>query len=322
MADSITRREFLQKGAATVAGVAGIGAASLAGSTPERKTALPTRGLGNTGERVSILGLGGESLLRQYAKAYDAQALISRAIDLGITYCDSARIYGPSEVYYGPVIKYRRDQVFLTTKVMERTYDGAKRSIQESLSRLQTDHVDLLQVHNVRDAHDVERITAKDGMLKALVQAREQGMARHLGVTGHYEPQSLMEMIRRFDFETILVPLNAADEHFLSFQEELLPLARSKGMGIVTMKVAARGRLVGTQAFPKMEPLLRFALSLPVHVAIVGMDSIEQLEDNVATVRSFQPLTGEEKAAILRRSKPMALEGTFFKRGSAGWGDD
>jgi aryl-alcohol dehydrogenase-like predicted oxidoreductase len=319
MADSITRREFLKKGAATIAGAAGM---SVVGSAAaQRKTDLPTRTLGKTGEQVSILGLGGESLLRAYAKSYEAQALISRAIDLGVTYCDSARIYGPSEVYYGQVMKYRRKEVFLTTKVMERTYDTAKRSIEESLGRLQTDHVDLLQVHNVRDMNDVERITAKDGMLKALVEAKEQGMARYIGVTGHYEPPSLMEMIRRFDFDTLLNPLNAADQHFLSFQDELLPLAQRKNMGIVTMKVAARGRLVGTQAFPKMEPLLRFALSLPVHVAIVGMDSIEQLEENVATVKSFRPVSDDEKAEILERSKPLALEGTFFKRGSAGWLD-
>lgn len=320
MNKEMTRRDFLKRGAATIAGAAGLSAS--ARSAPRvRKTSLPTRTLGKTGEQVSILGLGGEALLRQYGKGYEAQAVISRAIDLGITYCDSARIYGPSEVYYGQVMKYRRGEVFLTTKVMERTYDAARRSIEESLTRLQTDHVDLLQVHNVRDMADVERITAKDGSLKALVEAREQGMARYLGVTGHYEPQSLMEMVRRFDFDTILIPLNAADQHFLSFQDELLPLVQSKNMGVITMKVAARGRLVGTQAFPRMEPLLRFALSLPVHVAIVAVDNLEQLEENVATVRSFRPMDEDEKKQILERSKPLALEGTFFKRGSAGWRD-
>ncbi len=321
MAPKMSRREFLRK-SLLAAATAGAVVPSLAAeeNTPTRPTNLPTRVLGRTGEAVSIFGLGGQGILEIPGHYAEAEALINRAADLGVTYFDSARIYGPSEEYYGLVLPFRRQSMFITSKVDVRTYDEARRSIETTLTNMRVDGVDLLQVHRVRDLEDVDRITGPDGSLKAMIEAREQGMCKYLGITGHHDPAALIEMIRRFDFDTVLCPLNAADIHFLPFQTELLKTALLRRMGVIAMKIPALNRLFSPQ-ITSIVPLLRYSLSLPVTTAVVGCMTISQLEENVAVARDFTPMTEQEKRDLEELTKPLALEGTFFKKGSAGWND-
>ncbi|MFO7902357.1 MAG: aldo/keto reductase [Pirellulaceae bacterium] len=269
------------------------------GSTENvRSDLLPTRELGKTGERVSIFGLGGQALLEQPNRAEEAEALISRAIDLGVTYCDCARAYGPSETYYGAVMKYRRGEVFLTSKIYDRPRDEAWQSIETSLRNLQTDTIDLIQIHGLRYHEELELVLKPYGVLQACLEARDQRLVRYIGVTGHYDPEVINEAIARFPFDTVLIPINVADSKYLSFQHNTLPVAREQNLGVVGMKVPIRGRLLQNQRFSSIEPLIRYALSRPISVAIIGCGSIGELEENVAVTRSFRPLQDHEERQI------------------------
>lgn len=319
--NKMSRREFLKKSLFAVASAGTVVPALAAQSnTPVRQTNLPIRELGRTGEMVSIFGLGGQGILEIPGHYAEGEALINRAVDLGVTYFDSARIYGPSEEYYGLVLPFRRQSMFITSKVDERKYDDARRSIETTLKNMCVDQIDLLQVHRVGGLEDVDRITGLDGSLKAMIEAREHGLCKYLGITGHHDPASLIEMIRRFDFDTVLCPLNAADIHYLPFQTDLLRIALERRMGVIAMKIPALNRLFSPQ-ITSIAPLLRYSLSLPVTTAVIGCMTPSQLEENVSVARDFVPMTKAEKDALLELTKPLALEGTFFKRGSVGWRD-
>jgi len=320
----LTRRDFLRSAlgaaAATLIGSRGLAQvfdkpfAGVEEQTRGRKTTLPTRILGRTGERVSMLGLGGENGLRAPDAGWQAEAIINTALEHGITYFDSAHEYGDGEVHYGRFLGKRRNNVFLTTKVNLRPYDEAWRSIETSLRNLRTDYVDLLQIHHVQDLDDADRVTAKDGSLKAVVQAREQGLARYIGVTGHRDPEPLVEMLRRFDFDTILMPMNAADVHHLPFQGRLLDLALERKMGIINMKVLGRGTLIRGEHAIGIQDAINYALTLPVTTAIVGFMNAGQIPRLVQAVRSFRQLSADEVATIIERAKPFASAANFFKR--------
>ena len=207
--------------------------------------ALPSRPLGRTGKEVSILGLGGEGILRTHGETARAVQVIHCALELGITYCDTAPAYASSRDYYGAALGERREQVFLASKTHDRSRDGSLRLLDDSLLRLRTDHLDLWQLHDLRTADDLDRIFAKGGALEALVRARSEGRVRFLGLTGHHDPAILVEAMRRFAFDTVLVALNAADVHRRSFIHAVLPEAVSRGIGVIGMKVCAQGRLLG-----------------------------------------------------------------------------
>jgi aryl-alcohol dehydrogenase-like predicted oxidoreductase len=322
----MTRRDFLRSVfGATAAAVIGDATIAHAFDAPPvgvkeqvglRETSLPTRILGRTGERVTTLGLGGENGLRAADAGWRAEAIINAALDHGITYFDSAREYGDGEVHYGRYLGKRRRNVFLTTKVHARPYDEAWRSIETSLRNLKTDYVDLLQIHHVQDLADADLVTAKNGSLKAALEAREQGLARYVGVTGHRDPEPLIEMLRRFDFDTILIPMNAADVHHVPFQGKLLDLALERKMGIVNMKVLGRRALItGPQAIT-IQDAINYALTLPVTTAVVGFMNAGQIPRLVQAARSFQRLSADEIGALLERTKPFAQTANFFKRDS------
>jgi len=226
-------------------------------------------------------------------------------------------------------MKRRRRETFLATKTHDRTRDGSLRLLDESLKLLQTDHVDLWQIHHLSYMEDVERAFAKGGAIEALVQAREQKLVRFLGITGHTDPDVLMEAIRRFPFDNILMAVNAADRHHLSFAEKLLPLAVEREMGIVGMKIPARGRLLASPAldttpykFPEgmkpgnlaMRDALYYVLSLPVSTVIIGCDTVAQLEENVRLAREFTPLSETKMAALTAKTEPLARQALFFRR--------
>ncbi|MGZ4731450.1 MAG: aldo/keto reductase [Terriglobales bacterium] len=342
-----SRRNFLKTtGAVTAGALAGSLLPENAGATatapvnatapnnPATAGAMPTRNLGRTGHRAGIFSLGGQAAIEQPSNEAVAVPIIERALDLGVNYLDTAAMYGGkerwSQRYFGQVMKHRRNQVYLASKTHDRTRDGSLKLLEESLKLLNTDHLDAWQLHHIDSKGDVEQIFGKGGALEALIQAREQKMVRYLGVTGHSDPGVLMECLRRFDFDQILMALNAADAHHRSFTEHLLPMAVDKQMGVIGMKIPARGRILSSwqpdkshdsgwnQPAPKpgvlaMKEALYFTLSLPVSTVIIGCDTVAQLEENVQLARDFTPLSETQMAGLTGRTEPIAKQALFFR---------
>lgn len=315
---SVSRRTFIRTllGSAAAAGVADkiAPARSFAGEAGG-ETAMPKRPLGKIGYEAAIFSIGGQATLEKVWRTDDSVAIVNRAIDLGVNYIDTAAAYGDgvSEMYIGRVMKTRRKEVFLASKTMDRSYDGSMRLLERSLKNLQTDHLDLWQVHNVRTQEDLDRMFADDGVVKALEKARDEKMVRFLGITGHRDPVILRKGIERYPFDSILMALNAADRHNASFIENLLPVAVEKKMSIVGMKVPARGKLFRRDGITSMEQAMRYVLTLPVCTIIVGISTLEELEENVRIAKAFKPYTQEEMAHLESLTKPYYAEASFFK---------
>ncbi len=274
---------------------------------------IPTRILGRTGQRVTILGLGGEGVLRTSGQDKAATSLINRALDLGITYCESARAYSGSEAYYGKALGDRRKDIFLTSKSHNRDKKGALAHLHETLKNMRTDHLDLWQVHDVREEVDIAEIFGPGGAIEAFVEAKQQGKTRFIGVTGHHDPSIIWKCIEQFDFDTVLMPINPAEQKYKSFIENVLPLAWKKNMGIIGMKVYLRGFASYLPWYAGMEPFLRFALSQPVTNVVIGCDDIEQLEQNVEFANSFEPMIPAEQQALIRDISPFARQLMYYK---------
>ncbi len=276
---------------------------------------IPKRKLGKTGVDVTILGLGGEGVLRTYGHEGEVYDLINRAIDLGINYFESARAYSGSESYYGRSLRERRKEIFLTSKSHARNKKGALLHLQETLRNMKTDHLDLWQVHDVRTEEEVEEIFGPNGALEAFVEAKEKGLVRFIGVTGHHDPLITKRCLQRFDFDTVLIPVNPAEPAYKSYLTEVIPPAKKKGMGIVGMKVYFRGFADKLPWFETMEPFFRFALSQPITTAVIGCDDVEQLEENVNFARSFSPMTAKETQELIRNVSSYARELMYYKPG-------
>jgi len=342
----LDRRTFLGGGLGSALVAGAVSAAGKEGDKPSKHElpynprthqAMPTRNLGKTGFRVGILSLGGQATLEIPGKEVESEAIIHRAIDLGVNYIDSAAGYGKgtSEKHIGLVMGRRRREVFVTSKTADRTYDGSMRLLEETLKNMKTDHLDLWQIHNLQTKAQLDQIFAADGAIKALEKAKSEGMAMFIGVTGHYEPNVLLEAINRFPFDTILMAINAADRHYLSFQDHLLPTALAKGMGTISMKVATRGRMLSSWTPPpvdqqpanmrtslpgaiSIEEALTYNLSLPVSTTIIGVDSVDQIEKNVALAGRFTPLNEAEIRAIEKRTLPIVRQALYFRRWELG----
>jgi predicted aldo/keto reductase-like oxidoreductase len=276
---------------------------------------MPTRPLGRTGHNVKIFSLGGQATLESEGTEEESVAIVNRAIDLGVNYIDTAAMYGGgiSQKYIGLVMRDRRKEVFLATKTHRRSYDESMALLEESLTSLRTDHLDLWQLHNVRTQEDLDRIFAKDGAIRALEKARDEKMVRFLGITGHYDPAVLKKAITQYPFDNILMALNAADRHNQSFIDVLLPTAVEKKMGIVGMKVPARGRMFREDGVARMDQAMRYVLSLPVSTIIVGIDDLGQLEENVKIARAFTPMTAAEMKQTEELTKPYHGDASWFK---------
>jgi aryl-alcohol dehydrogenase-like predicted oxidoreductase len=341
------RRDFLKAGGAVTAALlttpvfADSPKGTLPGlpSNPRTPAAMPTRNLGKTGYKVGIFSLGGQAALEKANNFDVAVPIVERALDLGVNYIDTSSIYGGperwSEQYVGKVMAHRRNEAFLATKTKERTRDGSMKMIEKSLQLLQTDHVDLWQLHDIGTTYDVNEVFAKGGAMEALLEMQQQKVVRYIGVTGHYRPDSLVECIKRHDFDTILMAMNAADPHYYSFNEALLPLAVEKQMGIIGMKIPGRGRLLSTWTPPpieqqkhswegmtiqtsspgtlKMREALYYTLSKPVSTVIIGCDSIPQLEENVQLAREFTPLNDAQQSELVARAEACAKPSLFFR---------
>jgi aryl-alcohol dehydrogenase-like predicted oxidoreductase len=277
---------------------------------------IPRRLLGRTGREVTQFALGGEGVLRTHGRMSEAVAVIHRALDQGVTYCDSAPAYAGSLDYYGAALGERRRQVFLASKTHDRTRDGSLRLLDESLKRVRTDHLDLWQLHDLRSSGDLQMVFAPGGALEALVEAREQGRVKHLGLTGHHDPAILLEAMRRFDFDTVLIALNAADTLRLSFARTVLPEAVRRGMGVIGMKVYAAGVLLrrGANSLTSAEAM-GYVLSLPgVSTVIIGCSSPQEVDENAYNARAFQCFDEPTMRTLEEKTHSRAAIFTSYKR--------
>jgi aryl-alcohol dehydrogenase-like predicted oxidoreductase len=277
---------------------------------------IPRRPLGRTGCDVTQFALGGEGVLRTHGRMRDAVAVIHRALEQGVNYCDTAPAYAGSLDYYGAALGDRREHVFLASKTHDRTRDGSLRLLDHSLYRLRTDHLDLWQLHDLRTMHDLDMIFSPGGALEALVYARAEGRVRFLGITGHHDPAILLEAMRRFDFDTVLVALNIADFYRLSFAASVLVEASRRQMGVIGMKVYSAGVLVsgGEQRF-MAEEAMGYVLSLPgVSTVVIGCSSRAEVDENAQIARRFQPFDPQKLGELERRAHPHAAHYTAYKR--------
>jgi aryl-alcohol dehydrogenase-like predicted oxidoreductase len=276
--------------------------------------AIPVRPLGRTGRDVTLFGLGGEGVLRTFGRMREAVAVIERALDLGVNYFDTAPAYDESRDYYGEALGERRRGILLASKTHDRSRDGSLRLLDDSLRRLRTDYLDLWQLHDLRTDRDLERIFARGGALEALVEARDAGRVKHLGITGHHDPRILLEALRRFPFDTVLVALNAADIHHLSFIQTVLPEATRQGLGVIGMKVCAAGKLLGPRRFT-IDEAMGYVLSLPgVSNVIVGCHTPEEVSDNVRAARAFMPLNAAAMREVERRTQKASAALAYYKK--------
>src|SRR3954463_11492463 len=292
----ISRRQFLEATAVGAVVAPALGASAAA--------KLPTRPPGKTGVEVPILAFGSGSRFLMYEDEDQALRALSRAIDLGITYIDTAHSYGngKSEERVGKVMDTRRKEITLATKLSARKADDARRQIELSLKRLRTDRLEVLHIHALKDREDLAAIEAPDGVLKALYEAREQKVARAIGITCHADPAALEAALRRHDFDCTQMALNAALARMADvpggmkatrmseggFEELALPVAVRKRMGVIAMKVFGQDQLVGAAPVDK---LLTYSLSLPVSLASLGMPRPEYIERNVTVARELRPMS-------------------------------
>lgn len=294
----LTRRHFL----------GGAAAAAAVGQTAAGNGKLPARPLGRTGATPSILAMGCGSRLAMYEEEDKAIEALNLALDLGVTYLDTAQSYGGgnSELWVGKVMAERRKEVFLATKIAFRDYDQAMRRTEESLKRLQTDQIDLVHIHSLKGEEDLAAIEA--GSLRALMKLRDQKVCRFAGITSHSYPDVLATALERHDFDCTQMALNAAKQgrsenarnpvdHLPedSFEEVALPVALRKKMGVLVMKATGQDALLGSSPGKAgIGRLLQYALSLPVTSAVVGMPTLEYLRENVGVAANFEPMEADE----------------------------
>jgi uncharacterized protein len=325
--EGLTRRRFLESTVGTT--VASAMASSLlphAETNPQAnahapaaaadmRNGIPYRTLGNTGEKVSCIGLGGYHLARQ-SDVQESVRIIRTGLDEGINFLDNCWDYngGESEIRMGKALQdgYRQ-KAFLMTKIDSRTKQGAAKQIDESLRRLQTDHVDLLQFHEVIRDSDPDAIFAANGGMEAAVAAKQQGKLRYIGFTGHKSPEIHLKMLntafaRKFTFNSVQMPLNVMDAHYDSFEKLVLPVLLAHNIGVLGMKPMGDGLILQTKTVEAVD-CLRYALNLPTSVVITGCDSMPILQQALQTARTFRPLSREQVAALLAKTEKVAKNG-------------
>lgn len=329
MSGKTTRRTFLTTSLAVTGGIIGCAAikqdfnSTTKNQSPETtkqlvtETAMPERELGKTGISVPIFGLGGagQTPLSWGDRERDAVAIIERALQLGMRYFDTAAEYGPSEDYLGKVLPAHRNQIFLASKTSKRDRDGAWRELERSLKRLKTDYLDLWQLHHVSFDQEIETIFSKNGAIQAVEEAKAQKLIRFAGITGHHEPTIIIEGLRRYAFDTTLIPVNAVEIHHpRSFIPSVLPVAREKGIGVIAMKVPAYGRLFKPGVLDGMQQAMGYSLSQPgVHCCVIAAESVAQLESNIEVARAFKPLDETALREIEQRTAAAWQDNTFYR---------
>ncbi|WP_337173255.1 aldo/keto reductase [Paludisphaera sp.] len=303
----LSRRQFIQAAAVGAAVAPGLGSGAGAGEAGR----LPTRPFGKTGMEVSILGFGSGSRFLMYTEEDEALAALTRALESGITYIDTAHNYGggKSEERIGRILPEWRDRVTVATKLAGRTGDEAKRQLELSLERLKTDRLDVVHIHALSGPEDLARIEAPDGVLRALYKARDEKIVRAVGISCHAAPATLKTALERHDFDATQMALNAAMARMADarggmkatpmgregFEDLALPVAVEKGLGIIAMKVFAQEQIL---ADAPVEKLLAYSLSLPVSLASLGMPKPEHIERNIELARAFVPMPDDERRRL------------------------
>ena len=275
---------------------------------------LPTRVLGKTEYKATIFGLGGEGILRTIGYFKEAEAVIKKAVESGVNYFDTAPAYQQSRDYLGKSLwKFaKRDKIFLASKTHDRSYDGTMLLLEDSLKRLNTNYLDLLQLHDLRTEEDIEDIFSSNGAIHAVEDAKKDGKIRFAGITGHHDPDILVEAIRRYDFDTVLLCANAGDCHYIPFVTTVIPEARKKGMGVIAMKVTAQGYALNSIT---MKKAFDYSLSQDVDLAIIGCKTPQEVQENAELAKNFNLLTKEELTEIENKTKNSSAEMNFFKKG-------
>jgi len=259
----------------------------------------PARPFGATGVTVPLLGYGTAPLGKEHISRQHAERCLNHAIDRGITYLDTSPDYG-SEPHVGAVMRTRRAEVFLATKINQRRKESVLEELQQSLEKLQTDHVDLIQIHAVNAFADLEQALAPDGAIAGLEEARERGLVRFIGITGHARPEILAHALREYQFDSVLCALGMVDHLVSAADRFLLPVAQERNAAVIAMKVLGHG------TFPNVARSLRYSLGLPgVSLAIVGMEQTAQIDQNVDAVARFEPLDEEEYEQLVQDVKPL-----------------
>jgi uncharacterized protein len=311
-----TRRKFLGVAAATILS-ARIDRPAFGADT---KNAVPMRTLGHTGEKVSIVGIGGYHLGRPGVTEEESIRIVRTALDQGINFLDNCWDYngGESELRAGKALRdgYRQ-KAFLMTKIDGRNKATAEKQINESLQRLQTDHVDLLQFHEVIRDTDPEHIFAAGGALEAVLEAKKAGKLRYIGFTGHKSPDIHLKMLatasaHQFTFDTVQMPLNVMDHHFDSFEAKVLPVLEKQNIGVLGMKPMGDHFILQSKTVTAVE-CLHYSMNLPTSVVITGCDSLKILQQALDAARSFQPMGKEELAGLLAKTSKAAQSGEFEK---------
>jgi len=262
------------------------------------------------------VGLGGEGILRTYGRASEARQVIHEAINQGITYFDSARVYADSEVYYGSVWQEQpetRARVFQTSKSASRDRETALADLERTLANLGTRYLDLWQIHDVRTEEDLEAIGGHEGALEAFVEARSTGKVRFIGVTGHHDPRILTKAVQAWPVDAVMMPVNPVEEVFGGFLTSTLPAAKEKGLAVIGMKILGASYYVHPQWEATPELLVRFALSYGITVAIVGCSSVGEVRSLADVGRDGKPLSEEEKLRLVQKFKPYARRLAFYR---------
>jgi aryl-alcohol dehydrogenase-like predicted oxidoreductase len=276
---------------------------------------MRTTQLGRLGREISVVGLGGEGVLRTYDRGREAQSVIREALRQGITYCDCARVYSDSERYYGAVWKSNpelRNSIFQTSKSASRDRKGALNDLFVSLQRLGTDYLDLWQIHDVRTDEDFARISGPGGALEAFVAAKENGTVKNIGVTGHHDPHILSKAVEQWPVDTVLMPVNPVEEVIGGFLTDTLPKAKEKGIAVIGMKVLGAGHYIVPELGLTAQLLIRYALSCGITLAIVGCSSPLEVRE-LSAAADLPLLSDGEKEKITELFVPHARELAFYR---------
>jgi aryl-alcohol dehydrogenase-like predicted oxidoreductase len=277
---------------------------------------IAMRHFGSTHQKVTRTGLGGEGVLRTHGRKREARDVIQQAIDEGINYFDSARVYADSEVYYGNVWKESPDKrlrIFQASKSANRDKTGAMADLEQTLERLQTDYLDLWQIHDVRTPHDLAIISGPGGALEAFVEAKSAGKIRFIGVTGHHDPEILTQAVRNWPVDAVMMPVNPVEGVLEGFLTETLPAAREKKIAVIAMKVLGAAHFLLPQTQISAEALIRYALSFDIDVAIVGCATPAEVKTLAATGRVAKPLAENERRQLLSLFKPFARRLAYYR---------
>jgi aryl-alcohol dehydrogenase-like predicted oxidoreductase len=281
-----------------------------------RRQPIPLIPFGASKRRVTRVGLGGEGVLRTVGREEMADRVIGQALAEGIAYFDSARVYQDSERYLGRrwmADPAARAGIFQASKSAERTRDGANRQLEETLARLGTDHLDLWQIHDLRTADELRRIEGPGGALEAFVEARDQGLVKHIGVTGHHDPAVLTRAVRQWPVDSVMLPVNPVEGLIGGFLSETLPAARQRGIAVIGMKILGASHYILLRFGVTAERLIRYALARDITVAIVGCGTPEEVETLAAVGRDPTPMGADEAARIEAAFVPYAHKLAFYR---------